>query len=525
MDTEFLGAQLWRARTLACLMLTLLACSLGHAQSGGAQVTGSVTYRERMALPADAVIDVKLLDTTITDVASQTVAESLINAEGRQVPVPFTLGYDPSLIVPAHRYSVRAIIRSGDGMLMFSSTQAYPVITHGAPSKVNLVLQRVGHGAKPGGTAKKQSAPAPSETAESGSQPPPPPASGSTPAAGGPSAAVTTSAPPPSAAAPPPSAEQPPAEQPPVKQEAEQPAAAPANPPPNEQPSSTASTPPPAGPESTPAASAPAPSATPQAESAPSGNAPSTSETATQPSAPASTEQAPSTQAAAAPPEPPPASEPTPPAPAPSKTEQPTQPEPPASEEAQSAAPAPPPLATSAAPAEPAPAASDAKPAQPEAPLPEAPSATKGAELASRMPPTEGQPEPDSTSRPERPAPNKGLTPLADTQWKLVQLGGEDVVITPPQRPVTLSFSPEGRRIAGSAGCNSYLGTFTDDHGNLQMHPGSMTMMFCADPAGSREKKFIAMLRSADGYKMNETSLQLTHNGKVVAKFINNPDL
>ncbi len=122
------------------------------------------------------------------------------------------------------------------------------------------------------------------------------------------------------------------------------------------------------------------------------------------------------------------------------------------------------------------------------------------------------------------PAPNKALTPLADTQWKLVQLEGLAVVTTLPQKPVTLAFSPEGRRIAGSAGCNSYLGTFTDDHGRLQLHPGGMTMMSCPDPAGSREQKFVAMLRSADGYKLSGDFLLLTHNGKTVAKFRNNTE-
>jgi heat shock protein HslJ len=113
---------------------------------------------------------------------------------------------------------------------------------------------------------------------------------------------------------------------------------------------------------------------------------------------------------------------------------------------------------------------------------------------------------------------------LADTQWKLVQLNGLNVIITPPQKPVTIAFSPEGRRIAGSAGCNSYLGTFTDEHGRLQMHPGSMTMMACADPAGSREKKFVAMLRSADGYKISGDFLLLTSSGRTVAKFRNNQE-
>jgi heat shock protein HslJ len=154
--------------------------------------------------------------------------------------------------------------------------------------------------------------------------------------------------------------------------------------------------------------------------------------------------------------------------------------------------------------------------------LPEAPSASKRAELETAAPDTAPESEAESTSRPEKPAANKALTPLADTQWKLIQLNGQTVDITPPQKPVTLAFSPEGRRIAGSAGCNSYLGTFTDDHGRLHLSPGNMTMMACVDPAGSRERKFVAMLRSADGYKINGDFLLLISNGKTVAKFKNN---
>jgi len=137
----------------------------------------------------------------------------------------------------------------------------------------------------------------------------------------------------------------------------------------------------------------------------------------------------------------------------------------------------------------------------------------------------EEAPEGESTSRPERALPNKGLTPLADTQWKLIQLGSEEIVITPPQKPISLAFSPEGRRIAGSAGCNTYIGTFSDDHGTLHLNPGSMTLIACDDPAGTREKKFVAMLRSADGYKLDGDVLLLTRNGKTVAKFTTNPPM
>jgi putative lipoprotein len=430
---------------------------LSHAQANAAQLTGTVAYQERIALPPDAVIDIQLVDSSVADIAAQTVAEALINAEGRQVPVSFTLTYDTSQIVPAHRYSVRATIRSGDGMLMFSTTQAYPVLTHGAPSKVNLILHTVGHGPKLGTSAKNKNA------------------SESAPAAQSPSSAAESSE--------------------------------------SKTPVSTAEA---ASPPATPAPSAErAASTTPAAQSSePSTNA----EPVQQPRA---TE---------------PSETPTPSLPASSVARPPsTDPEiPPVSASPAATAEAEPPKTTEAPtatlePAAPFPAApsSGTSTASPEATttapeplLPEAPSASIRAKPTAPET-TETAPESDSesTSRPESLAPNKPPTPLADTQWNLIQLGGQDVVITAPQKPLTLAFSPEGQRIAGSSGCNSYIGTFSDNHGTLHLDPGNMTMMYCADPAASREKKFVAMLRSADGYKVNGDVLLLTHEGKTVAKF------
>lgn len=424
---------------IAVTIAVLLAGSLSQAQANQAQVTGSVTYRERIALSPDAVINISLVDTSVADLASQTVAESLINAEGRQVPVPFTLTFDPALIVRAHHYSVRATIRGGNGMMMFSTTQAYPVLTHGAPSKVDLVLHTVGHGGQPTVSIKNQQV-TPASTSEGAASRPP----SHTPA----EAAAQSG----SAAAP---------------SEPANAAAVTLTPPATESaPSSAASQ------------SVPAPAETAQPASV-------------LPQEQTSPEQTPSAVPAEA---------------------QATQPEVPAS--SAPSAKLPESMASSVAPAPP-----ESKAAEPETPLPEAPSVSKRSELENEAP----EPESESTSRPDRGASSAELSPLADTQWRLIELGGQAVVTTAMQKPLTLAFSPEGRRIAGSAGCNSYLGTFTDNHGRLQLNPGSMTLMACANLASTREKKFVAMLRSADGYKIDGDFLLLTHDGRTVAKFKNNP--
>jgi putative lipoprotein len=52
------------------------------------------------------------------------------------------LRYDPAQINARSTYAVQARILA-DGKLLFAATQAYPVITHGNPLDVNIVLQQV----------------------------------------------------------------------------------------------------------------------------------------------------------------------------------------------------------------------------------------------------------------------------------------------------------------------------------------------------------------------------------------------
>jgi putative lipoprotein len=105
-------------------------------------ITGTVTYRERIALPPDAAIDVRLLDVPQVDAPLKIVGESIFAPAGQQVPIPFQLTYNPMDIDPAHIYQVRAEINV-NGKVMFTSTAGYPVITKGSPSQATILLQQV----------------------------------------------------------------------------------------------------------------------------------------------------------------------------------------------------------------------------------------------------------------------------------------------------------------------------------------------------------------------------------------------
>ena len=122
--------------------MMLLAASCGAAevaQGSGSSVTGTVTYRERIALTPEAELIVQIRDTSLLDVASELIAEQVISDPG-QGPIKFELEYDPDVIDPGNTYSVSArIVESGDRLAFINDT-AHDVITRGNPKRVDMVL-------------------------------------------------------------------------------------------------------------------------------------------------------------------------------------------------------------------------------------------------------------------------------------------------------------------------------------------------------------------------------------------------
>lgn len=104
------------------------------ATTPSANVTGQLLYRERIALAADAQIQVQLRDTSRADAAAPLLAEISFSADGRQVPLPFSLSYDPALIIANHSYSLTARISDSGGKLLFINDTNIPVITRDAPT-------------------------------------------------------------------------------------------------------------------------------------------------------------------------------------------------------------------------------------------------------------------------------------------------------------------------------------------------------------------------------------------------------
>ncbi|MBS1024338.1 META domain-containing protein [Gluconobacter cerinus] len=96
-------------------------------------LSGTVTYRERMALPAGAVLTVQLEDISRADAPAITLAESRQDIL-RPGPIAYTLRY-PAL-KSGFRHALRAEIRVGDTLLF--TTEDF----HG-PDQPNILVHRV----------------------------------------------------------------------------------------------------------------------------------------------------------------------------------------------------------------------------------------------------------------------------------------------------------------------------------------------------------------------------------------------
>ena len=121
-----------------------VACAQTPKQHATANLTGTITYRERIALPPDARVEIQLVDATDEDQTAPILAERLIDQPG-QVPIAFSLSYDPATIKASRTYALRVRIRV-DEDIWFASPFDLRVLTGGNPNQLEVQLERVSAG-------------------------------------------------------------------------------------------------------------------------------------------------------------------------------------------------------------------------------------------------------------------------------------------------------------------------------------------------------------------------------------------
>ena len=106
-----------------------------------------------------------------------------------------------------------------------------------------------------------------------------------------------------------------------------------------------------------------------------------------------------------------------------------------------------------------------------------------------------------------------GSNPLANTKWQVTDYAN-------PAQPTGMStvllgttlsaeFSADNK-VGGSAGCNTYSGTYQVQGESLTVSsPLAVTMMMCAEDVMAQETAFLANLQAAKGYKLEENGQKL----------------
>ena len=106
-------------------LVPLLVGALGAPQisvAGEKVLKGEVTYRERIALPPNAELSVQLADVSLADAPAAVIGEQKVSPAG-QVPIPFEIRFDPSVIRPRMTYALQARITVGNHLVFINDTR------------------------------------------------------------------------------------------------------------------------------------------------------------------------------------------------------------------------------------------------------------------------------------------------------------------------------------------------------------------------------------------------------------------
>ena len=106
-------------------------------------------------------------------------------------------------------------------------------------------------------------------------------------------------------------------------------------------------------------------------------------------------------------------------------------------------------------------------------------------------------------------APPKPDRSLVNTYWKLVDLRGAPVVVTPNQREPHLILQIEANRVVGSGGCNRLSGTYTLNGDFVGFGGMAATRMACPGGGMEQEAAFLQTLGDVKSWRVRGDDLAL----------------
>ncbi|MGD9658241.1 MAG: YbaY family lipoprotein [Methylocystis sp.] len=130
-------------RSSFCVLALVVLSFCVPARAG--TLRGEAWYRERIALPPEAVFEAVLLDVSCVDASAEVLGRARVEPAGNP-PFRFEIDYDAAAIRRGHRYAVCATVTLG-GHLSFITDRTYPAFGAGdEPLRMLLVRVRAGSG-------------------------------------------------------------------------------------------------------------------------------------------------------------------------------------------------------------------------------------------------------------------------------------------------------------------------------------------------------------------------------------------
>jgi putative lipoprotein len=127
-------------RKFMSLGVAMLAFPATSALAAGRALRGSVSYRERIALPPEAILEVRLVDVSLADAPARSLGVTRVKTR-HQMPIPYRLRYDEAKIRRGHSYALEARI-TVQGKLWFITTTRHAALADGA-DETNILVEFV----------------------------------------------------------------------------------------------------------------------------------------------------------------------------------------------------------------------------------------------------------------------------------------------------------------------------------------------------------------------------------------------
>ncbi len=99
---------------------------------------------------------------------------------------------------------------------------------------------------------------------------------------------------------------------------------------------------------------------------------------------------------------------------------------------------------------------------------------------------------------------------LANSSWEVTSYnnGSGGVVSAHAETQLTVNFAADGR-LAGSAGCNEYTGTYETEGSNITMGPFGTTRKLCPEPIMEQERQYLTALETVATYKIEGDTMEM----------------